>query len=75
MCLIPILTHLFACLPSPAKNNMKQLNDVLHEFVLDGKTRIKPTVFRKEYTEGRLKMIDIYSNERSMKIKWLKKLK
>ena len=34
--LIPILTHLFISLPSPKNDFIKQLNDILLEYVWEG---------------------------------------
>ena len=72
--LLPLLTHLFISLPSPTNEFMKQLNNTLYEFVWDGNAKIKQTVFTKNYMEGGLNMIDVNNYNKSMKIKWLRKL-
>ena len=53
---------------------MKQLNNTLYEFVWDGTAKIKQTVFTKNYMEGGLNMIDVNNYNKSMKIKWIRKL-
>ena len=72
--LIPLLTHLFISLPSPKIDFIKRLNDLLYNFVWDGRAKIKKKIFIKNYEEGGIKMIDIKSFNVSMKLKWLKNL-
>ena len=72
--LLPLLTHLFISLPSPTNEFLKQLNNTLYEFVWDGTVKIKQIVFTKNYMEGGLNMIDVNNYDKSMKIKWIKKL-
>ena len=74
--LVPLLTHLFISLPSPKIDFIKRLNDLLYNFVWDGRAKIKKKkkFFIKNYEEGGMKMIDIKSFNVSMKLKWLKNL-
>ena len=53
---------------------MKQLIDTLYEFVWDDTVKIKQIVFTKNYMEGGLNMIDVNNYDKSMKIKWIRKL-
>ena len=41
---------------------------------MDGTAKIKQTVFTKNYMEGGLNMIDVNNYNKSMKIKWIRKL-
>ena len=71
--LIPLFIHCFTSLPMPNNSFLKTLNDLLYDFIWDGKTKIKRTIVIKTYKEGGLNMIDIYSYIYCLKIKWLKK--
>ena len=72
--LLPLLTHLFISLPSSKNEFMKQLNNTLYEFVWNGTVKIKQNVFTKNYMEGGLNMNDVNNYDKSMKIKWIRKL-
>ena len=67
-----MFTHLFISLPSPDEKFVKELSDLLYDFVWNGKSKIKKSICVKEYVDGGLKMIDVKSYIYSMKIKWLR---
>lgn len=69
------ITHLFLALPDPPKEFLKEVNTMFFRFLWNGKTdRIKRTVVMKDYRNGGLKMIDIYSTCKSLKITWIRRL-
>ena len=71
--IISKVIHLLTVLPTPP-NFLKLVNDLLFGFLWDDKPdKIKRITTCKDYFEGGLKMIDIYSFEKSLKINWLKR--
>ena len=66
--IISKVIHLLTVLPTPP-NFLKLVNDLLFAFLWDDKPdKIKRIITCKDYFEGGLKMIDIYSFEKSLKI-------
>ena len=71
--IISKVIHLLTVLHTPP-NFLKLVNDLLFGFLWDDKPdKIKRIITCKDYFEGGLKMIDIYSFEKSLKINWLKR--
>ena len=62
---------------SPLQTNhqaIKELNEAFYHFLLDGKPdKIKRNVVINEYNDGGLKMIDLFSFNKSLKTIWIKK--
>lgn len=48
-----------------------QFNSIVHNFIWKGPDKIKRSVLRTEYSQGGLKMVDIYSRIKTQKIMWL----
>ena len=59
--LLSSMNHLFISLPNPNEKMMKEMNDILYEFIWEGTSRIKKTTLYQDYCDGGLKMIDINS--------------
>ena len=71
---VPLLTHLFISLPFPKADFLKGLNDLVYNFIWDGKATIKRSLLTKMYEDGGLKIIGIKRFNSNMKSKWLKSL-
>jgi len=69
------LIHAMSVLPSPPNSFFKELETVLYNFIWNSKVdRIKRKILIGTYENGGLKMIDIESQSKALKIKWLEKL-
>ena len=69
------LTYLFINLPDPPAAFLKQLENMLFQFLWDGKcSRIKKSVVCKPLAEGGLGMCNIYAFLASLKISCLRRL-
>ena len=61
-------------LPSPNTNYWKEINELLYQFIYDGKgEKIKRDTLIGPYEKGGYKMIDIILKNQAMKISWIKK--
>ena len=72
--LLPNITHLFMSLPNPSDYVINTIKNMLVDFVWQGPSKIKYSILIKQHEEGGLKMPDIYSYMKSLKISWLKRL-
>jgi len=71
---LPVLTHLLVSLPNPPHKILVELNDLFLNFVWNGSSKISKNVLIKEYSEGGLKMIDIFSFIIALKCSWMRRL-
>ena len=72
--LLSSMNHLFISLPNPNEKMIKEMNDILYEFIWEGTSRIKKTTLCQDYCDGGLKMIDINAFITALKSTWLRKL-
>ena len=73
--LLSRLVHLFMALPNPSANCIKELEKMFFHFVWGGKKdKVKRSRLVQSYSMDGLKMIDINSFIKSMKLTWLKRL-
>ena len=73
--LISKLVHIFSALPNPSKDNITHINNLLYKFIWsDGPDKIKRQRLVQSYEEGGLKMFELVSFIKSLKISWLKRL-
>ena len=72
--LLPILNHLFISIPNPAKQTIKELNNIFFDFLWNGPAKIKQNVVIKQYWEGGLQMINLKAFIDSMKLTWLRRV-
>lgn len=73
--LISQLNHLFIALPNPKSNALKELNNILFNFVWNSKCdKIKRQVFTQRYEHGGLRMVDINSYIKGLKSTWIRRL-
>ena len=73
--IIPKLTHLFAALPNPSPDFLKELNTILFNFVWNGK---RDKISRKSLVQpieyGGAGMIDVNLYLKSLKIAWVRRM-
>ncbi len=72
--LIPTLNHLFIAVPNPNGKVMKQINDMLYEFLWQGPARIKSSVVTKCYLEGGIRMTNLSAMINSLKLSWIRRM-
>ena len=73
--LISKLVHLFTALPNPSQTEVKRLERILFQFLWAGKRDpVKRAKIVQDFSKGGLRMIDVQSFLKSMKISWLKRL-
>ena len=73
--IISKLVYLLINIPNPSQIFVKQLDNLLFEFLWNKKpSRIKRQVTCAPYSKGGLNMIDLYAFIASMKISWVKRL-
>ena len=69
------LVHFFISLPSPPKDFVRELNKKFFRFLWKGKPpKIKRTTLELDFNEGGLRMVNVERFEKTMKIKWLKRM-
>ena len=73
--LLSKLVHFFMALPNPSVNCTKELEKMFFHFIWGGKIdKIKRSKLIQSYSLDGLKMIDVNSFIKSMKLTWLKRL-
>ena len=73
--IVPKLVHLFTALPVPSDAFLKNLDSIFYQFIWNGKRdRIARKTLIGEIGNGGLKMIDISSFNKALKIHWVKKI-
>lgn len=70
--LLPKITHLLIALPNPDSETLNILNDILYDFLWNGRVKIKQSVIVKQYFEGGLNMINLIAFTQALKITWLR---
>lgn len=68
------LTHLIFTLHSPPKKMIKKLNAILFKFLWNGPDKVKRRIITKSYKEGGLRMIDIDSFIKALRVSWLRRV-
>ena len=72
---LPILNHIFISLPTPAENQMKELENLAFSFIWGHKTdRIKRDIITRDYSQGGLRMVNIKLFIQSLKLSWIRRL-
>ena len=73
--LVSKFVHLFTALPNPTQAELKQLERLFFQFLWAGKRDpVKRAKIVQDYAHGGLRMLDLLSFVKSMKISWLKRL-
>ena len=72
---ISSLNHLLSSIPSPSKQFISQLNQLMYSFIWDDKPhKISKRQITNNYIEGGLQMINIENYIMSQKLVWIKRL-
>ena len=67
------LTYLMTVLPKPNAAQIKEIESIIFRFVWRGKPdRIKRSTLKNTFSKGGMKMPDIVTQAKSLKIKWVK---
>ena len=65
--MVYVLSSLSTC-----QDTLREVNNLLYDFLWDGKgDKIKRTVMVNDYENGGLKMLDIFTFNKSLKVSWL----
>ena len=71
---IPKLVHLFSSLPTPDDCLLKEVESILYNFIWNGKRdKVARKTLINTIENGGLKMIDIISFAKALKISWVTK--
>ena len=69
------IVHILSALPDPNSEDVKALNSIIFKFIWsDAPDKIKRKKLVQNYDRGGLRMIDLVSFIKSMKIAWVKRL-
>ena len=71
--LIPKIVYISSLLPTP-EHIIKELNQLLYKFLWKGKDKVTKASAKNNYEEGGIKMIDIESLIKSLRLSWLKRI-
>ena len=73
--LLSKLVHILTALPNPSDEDIKKINNIFYRFIWnDGADKIKRARIVQYYHNDGLKMIDLRSFMKGLKISWLKRL-
>lgn len=73
--IISQMNHSFISLPTPSSKFVKDLNEILFNFLWKSKVdKIKRKQITQEYSNGGLKMIEINNYIQSLKSSWIRRL-
>lgn len=68
------LAYLFQVLPTPPDYFMKEIQDVIFDFIWNGKPdKVKRSTMSNNIDKGGLKVIDVKSFSQALKISWVKR--
>lgn len=59
------------CSPHPDLNILNEINDVLYDFLWNGRAKLKQSVVIEQYFEGGLKMINTKTYAKALKLTWI----
>ena len=72
---LPKFTHLFLSLPNPSGDFIKKFNSLIYNFIWNNKPeKISRNQLNMEYHQGGIKMIEINSFIKALKLTWIRKL-
>ena len=72
--LLPMFIHLFVSLPNPETHMLKEINDILFNFLWNGPAKIKKSVVTNDYSGGGLRMINTLNFIQSLKCTWIRRI-
>ena len=69
------LTHLLTNLPDPSEDFLRELDKMFFEFLWNGRAhKIKKSVICRNFPDGGLRMINIYSFLSTLELSWLRRI-
>ena len=69
------INHLILALPNPSKKLADELQKMFYQYLWDKKhDKIKRAVITQHYTEGGLRMIEVCTFMKSLKLTWLRRI-
>ena len=72
---LPKLVYVLSSLPDPNKQTIKRIETIMYDFLWDSKpAKIKREILTMDYEKGGLKMIDLETFIKSLKICWIKRM-
>ena len=72
---LPKLIYVLSSLQSPPADTIKRIETIMYKFIWDGKPdKIKREILIQDYGKGGLKMIDIKTFIKALKISWIKRI-
>ena len=72
--LLSKITYVASVLPNPCLSTITSLNSIFYKFLWGGHDRIKRKQMIQNYKNGGVKMIDIFSYIKSLKLKWIQRI-
>jgi hypothetical protein len=72
---LPIITHLLTVLPDPDTNIITDIENIFFNFIWNKPIgKVKKATLKKEYGEGGLRMVDLASYIKGLKISWIRRV-
>ena len=72
---LPKSVYVLSYLPDPNKQTIKRIKTIMYDFLWDSKpAKIKREILTMDYEKGGLKMIDMETFIKSLKICWIKRM-
>ncbi|MCG7875526.1 MAG: reverse transcriptase domain-containing protein [Candidatus Thiodiazotropha endolucinida] len=72
---LPKLIYVLSSTPNPSKESINRIDKIMYNFIWDGKPeKIKRDILTKDFEKGGLKMIDLQTFIKSLKISWIKRI-
>ncbi|KAL9983202.1 hypothetical protein ACROYT_G005340 [Oculina patagonica] len=71
--LLPKVVYISSLLPTP-ENIIKELNQLIYKFLWKGKDKVTRVSAINNYEEGGIKMVDIESTIKSLRLSWMKRI-
>ena len=72
---LPKLVYVLSSLPDPNKQTIKRIETIMCDFLWDSEpAKIKKETLTMDYEKGGLKMIDLETFIKSLKICWIKRM-
>ena len=69
------INHLLLALPSPPQHTLKTLQSLFYNFLWNNsRDKVKRKITIKDFTDGGLRMIDILSFDKALKLTWIRRL-
>ena len=72
--LLSKLTYVASALPNPDNSMLTKLNSLFYKFLWGGSDRIKRLQMIQNFNQGGVKMVDVFSYVKSLKLKWIQRI-